>query len=189
MKITHVVLIIALFFAGSWGGYEYYGRVYLRTPPPWRSLGRPPEAIERIIGMGPGFGPVDVYVKTDADHIYRGCLTGCANWERVDSWNGFPGFNCTYQSDTDLSRFQGLPGKVKQCIEIQATEWVRDDTMFVLLEDGTIRRSRFYSGMDTGLLSIGIGGLIGIVLGIASTLFLIRRSKRTGGRGGVGPSY
>jgi hypothetical protein len=37
MKITHVVLIIALFFAGSWGGYEYYGRVYLRTPPPWRS--------------------------------------------------------------------------------------------------------------------------------------------------------
>lgn len=146
----------------------------------WQSLGHPPEPVQELLDISPSWPDheVDVYVKTNTNTIYVRKFDQ-KEWETENSYQAVDPFQCT-----ELSRgiehypyFSKLPGRVMDCQMIAwSSEWVRDNTYVVLLDDNSIWlwNQRDLNNVYTFLCG---GPVVGLVIGLIVVRAVLYRRK------------
>ncbi len=181
-KILTILLISLLlgflgYFVGSVISHGLMSGAWAK----WQALGSPPSGAMKFAGIELGHNDhqATVYVETNTGKIYRRLTPEKADWEETDilppsnqgySFQFSP--TCPQAQDTlNYPYYATLPGKVKVCTVINWTwEWVRNDTHYVILEDGSVWLWHFTSSL-TEALCIPVGSpVIAIPLGWAIIL-------------------
>lgn len=146
----------------------------------WQSLGKPPESVQELLDIEPlrTTHEVDVYVKTDSSNIYvRKHDQG--KWEVHNSYKAVDPFLC-HELSVGIDRypyFSNLPGGVVDCQMIAwSSEWVRDNTYVVLLDDNSIWQwnQRDLNNVYTFLCG---GPVVGLVIGLIVVRAVLYRRK------------
>ncbi len=143
----------------------------------WTSLGLPPEAAVKIAGESVCGRSYEVVVQSASGKYYLYCSS---EWEQFKSENGDPGNLATCQGNppTQYSpAFENFPQPVRDCGLKFTHEWAIDETVYTVLQDGSVWKWSFSYGFNT-IFKYWVGGLIfGLIVGIALSIRIWRRGK------------
>jgi len=141
----------------------------------WISLGIPPEGAVKIAGESVCGRSYEVVVQSASGKYYLYCSS---EWRQYQSENGDPFILGTCQGNppTQYSPgFDKLPYPVKDCGFIFTHEWGINETVYSVLEDGSVWKWDFTYGFNT-IFKYWIGGLIlGLIVGILISIGVWRK--------------
>jgi hypothetical protein len=141
----------------------------------WTSLGMPPEASVKVAGESDCDQSYEVVVQSASGKYYLHCSE---EWESYQSEYGAPGnlAACQGNPPTQYSpSFENLPQPVRDCGLKFTNEWAIDETVYTILEDGSVWKWDFTYGFGT-IFAYWIGGLIfGLIVGILISIGVWRR--------------
>lgn len=141
----------------------------------WTSLGKPPEVAVKIAGESVCGQSYEAVVQSASGKYYINCST---EWRQFQSEYAGPSnlAACQGNPPTQYSpAFEALPHRVKDCGLKFAFEWVVDETVYTILEDGSVWKWSFTYGFGTFFI-YWIGGLIfGLIVGILLSIYIWRR--------------
>jgi hypothetical protein len=142
----------------------------------WTSLGEPPEAARKIAGEAVCGREYRVVAQSASGAYYISCQS---NWE---PWNAgsngpVPMAACQGNPPTQYSpSFESLPYPVSDCGMKFTHEYVIAETVYTVLEDGSVWQWTFTYGMGTPI-AYGVGGLIaGLAVGMIISIGIWRRN-------------
>ena len=170
--IISIVIIIVSAIIGGWIGN-------LITPDAktaagrtkWSTLGIPPSGAMTILGEYPCGDQYEVVVESSSGTNYMLCQTG---WQQWDNPQDSVGYLARCQGDPPSAyspSFDKLPSPVKDCVMLFLNEWNISETVYTVLEDGSVWHWSFTYGMSTMLGYLFGGLLIGLVTGIAISVW------------------
>jgi hypothetical protein len=143
----------------------------------WTSLGTPPEAAVKIAGESACGQSYEAVVQSASGKYYLYCSS---EWEPFQSENGGPGnlAACQGNPPTQYSpAFEALPFPVRDCGLKFTNEWAIEETVYTVLEDGSVWKWDFTYGFNT-ILKYWIGGLIfGLIVGILLSIYVWRSGR------------
>jgi hypothetical protein len=132
----------------------------------WSSLGSPPEAAVKIAGEFLCDRTYGVVVQAASGARYLSCSSGWKPWEEKfgKPWSLSP---CRGNPPTQYCpAFERLPKPVRACGMKYTNEWTIIETVYTVLDDGSVWHWNFTYGIGT-VLSYWLGGLMaGLVVGI-----------------------
>ena len=157
----------------------------------WHSLGTPPGGAIRFVHVEIRYIDGDssrhnrtavVYVETSRKQVFH-CCAQEEEWQQGnfrEDKNGRVFGNC--QPAYDLAThpaFSRFRGKVIDCTRvIWSMEWIANEDFFVILEDGSVWKWHYYTGLDALSLAYTCGlplAIIGLGWGVIA---LIRYTRR-----------
>ncbi|HNB53791.1 MAG TPA: hypothetical protein PK530_17720 [Anaerolineales bacterium] len=146
----------------------------------WRSLGKPPEKVQEILDLGTIWSEyeVDVYVKTNTNHIYVH-KHDQKEWELTHTYEVLSQFGCSELFDgvEHYPYFSNLPGRVVDCQMVPwSDEWVSHNTYVVLLEDNSLWQWH-YKDLNNAFGFLCGGPIVGLVIGLIVVRVVLNRRK------------
>ena len=144
----------------------------------WTSLGTPPEAAVKIAGESNCDRLYEVVVQSASGVHYISCPSG---WRQWNSEYNVPGYLLTCQGNPPTPYnpgFESLPHPVRDCGLQYTHEWAIVETVYTVLEDGSVWQWKFTYGIGT-IITYWIGGLIlGLAVGIMISIYVWRRDRQ-----------
>ncbi|MBN1538189.1 MAG: hypothetical protein JW908_15735 [Anaerolineales bacterium] len=132
----------------------------------WVSLGIPPEAAVKIAGESECGQTYEVVVQSASGKNYIFCSS---EWKPWQNGSGGPWELYACQGDPPAQyspSVKNLPYPVKDCVLKFTSEWAIDETVYSVLEDGSVWKWHFTYSIGT-IISYWFGGLIfGLIVGI-----------------------
>jgi ABC-type antimicrobial peptide transport system permease subunit len=137
----------------------------------WSTLGFPPSGAVAILGEAPCVDQYEVVVGSASGTNYINCQTGWQKWDNPPDSAGSPA-KCQGDPPSAYSPgFDRLPFSVKDCVMQFSNEWNISEKVYTVLEDGSVWHWSFTYGMSTVLGYLFGGLLIGLVAGIAISIW------------------
>lgn len=148
----------------------------------WESMGQPSGGAARFVWAETNWHEhqFTVYVETTTGKIFRCCPAGQKGWEETTLKERVKESTCKWYRER-LARltFSNIDvSRVKDCVLMPWTfEWVADDEMYVILEDGSVWKWHHYWGLPQ-MIGFGCGvPLLVEILGWGTIIFLSRRRQ------------
>jgi len=144
----------------------------------WTSLGKPPEAAQKVAGEDVCGREYRVVVQSASGAYYISCQS---NWEPWNAGSTGPGglAACQGNPPTQYSpNFDNLPSPVRDCGMKFTSEYAIAETVYTVLDDGSVWQWTFTYGMGIPI-AYGMGGLIaGLAAGILISIGVWRKDRR-----------
>lgn len=176
MRIIKSLAVLLIFVVvGCLGGYLVASTGQSSSNTRWQRLSDPPEKAVRIVEIGNyGSEAHSITVATADGTQYDCCGPWPADWSRVAYPKERYGPTCEQVTSTLI---QELPGKPVDCTFVSQFEWVSEQYLAAVLEDGSVWRWHYRFGLDTLFVGAELGGLIGLATGIIAAIFIYRKPK------------
>ena len=170
-----LVLILAATLGGCAAGYAVGSDQGSPATTRWQQIPDPPEKPVKIADIG-GYGrdAQSLFVDTSSGKQYECCGFWPKVWKEAASKRTHDGDSCPVSQGTPLDQ---APGDIIDCAYVVQWEWATEEQYVVLLEDGSLWRWRFYTGLDVLLGSMMWGALAGFVIAIG-IIFYVRQKQR-----------
>jgi hypothetical protein len=143
----------------------------------WTSLGTPPEAAVKIAGEFLCDQSYGVVVQSASGANFLSCPSGWRRWNEYGApWHLSA---CRGNPPTQYSPgFENLPRPVRDCGFRYTSEWAISETVYTVLEDGSVWQWNFTYSIGT-IIAYWIGGLIfGLAVGIVISIYIWRRDRQ-----------
>jgi hypothetical protein len=166
--INSFVLIVSLilgYFVARWIEPAVMERLWHGDSVQWQSLGSPPGGAGKILSTGQEFNTKNVFVSANDGKTYHCCTNNALIWEETIPPPAPARWACGTMAAFPAKR---LPGKIADCAEISSWEGPTNQTVFTVLEDGTVWRwhNQVFYFLPLVILFV-YGPLAGLILGIA----------------------
>lgn len=175
-------LLLIFIITGCLGGYLVASSAGNPASTTWKEMTQPPEKAVRIVEIGGnGSEANSITVQSAANRQYECCGPGPSPWVEVASPKTRYGPDCS-QIQTTL--FDQLSGKIVDCAFISQFEYTSEQYYAVLMDDGSIWRWHYISGLSTVFGAMVNGMLAGLVIGviwIVVRLWMNRKEANPGG--------
>lgn len=176
--IKYLALLLLLMLGGCLGGYLFSSKAPSIENIKWQKLPDPPEKAVRIVEIGNYGGEAhSITVATAAGVQYDCCGPWPADWSKLDYPKQRYGPTCEQVTSTLM---QELPGRPVDCAFVSQFEWVTEQYLAAVLEDGSVWRWHYRYGLDTLLGGVVWGGVIGLVVGLITLAINLWKAKRSG---------
>ena len=131
----------------------------------WQSLGSPPGGAIRILSIGQEFNTKDIIVLTNNGKAYHCCSNNAVVWEETKKNQAQSRWGC---GQLTVFPTKSPPGKVVDCAELSNWEGSTNQTIFAVLEDGTVWRWHLWVYLLDPLIILFVcGPLAGLIIGTA----------------------
>jgi hypothetical protein len=145
----------------------------------WKQMTPPPEKPVRIVEIG-GYsgGENSITVQSAANRQYECCKPGPSPWTEVTSPKTRYGPECR---DIQSTLFDQLSGKIVDCAFISQFEYTTEQYYAAVMDDGSIWRWHYVSGLIPFGNAVITGTLAGFILGIIVVVYRIITDRNKDG--------
>jgi hypothetical protein len=142
----------------------------------WKQMTPPPEKAVRIVEIG-GYGGEEnsITVQSATNRQYECCKLGPSPWAEVKYPKPRYGPECGQIKST---LFDQLSGKVVDCAFISQFEYTTEQYYAAVMDDGSIWRWHYVSGLTTFGNAVITGTLAGLIIGIIAVAYRIIASVK-----------
>jgi hypothetical protein len=163
------------YFVASWIEPAYMEKLWRGDSVQWMTLGSPPGGASKILSIGLELNTEDVYVSANNGKTYHCCDKKAVVWKETNLSQTTTRATCgTFVAFPS----KNPPGKIIDCAEISNWEGPTNQTVFTILEDGTVWRWHNEVFFLYPLVILFIYGPVGgLITGIALIL-LVGRIRR-----------
>lgn len=160
LKVFALLLLATLL--GCVIGYAFASAQGNMAATRWQQIPDPPERPVQITYIC-GSGRESLFVETILGRQYECCGFWPKVWQETTQKRARTGDACPDLHESPLDQWSG---KIVDCAYVMQWEWATERHYVVLLEDGSLWRWRYYTGVGVLLSSVLWGALAGFILGV-----------------------